>query len=41
MCFGRVVLESAFRDLVTIFATEEAKVVVHLTVAFLLGQLAT
>jgi hypothetical protein len=27
----------AFRDLVTTFATEEAKVVVHLTLAFLLS----
>jgi D-serine dehydratase len=40
-CFGRVVLKSAFRDLVTTFATEEAKVVIHPTLAFLLGQLAT
>jgi hypothetical protein len=35
MCFGRVVLEVAIRDLVTAFAAEEAKVVVHLTLAFL------
>jgi hypothetical protein len=41
MGFGRVVLEFAIRDLVTTFATEEAKVVVHLMLAFLLGQLAT
>jgi hypothetical protein len=40
-CFGRVVLETAFRDLVTTFATEEAKVVVHLILAFLLSKLAT
>jgi hypothetical protein len=37
MCFGRVVLELTFRDLMTAFATEEAKVVVHLTLAFLLS----
>jgi hypothetical protein len=41
MCFGRVVLKLAFGDLVTTFATEEAKVVVHLMLVFLLGQLAT
>jgi hypothetical protein len=37
MCFGRVVLDVAIRDLVTAFAAEEAKVVVHPTLAFLLS----
>jgi hypothetical protein len=37
MGFGRVVLELAFGDFVTAFATEEAKVVVYLTLAFLLS----
>jgi hypothetical protein len=37
MGFGRVVLEFAIGDLVTTFATEEAKVVVHSMLAFLLS----
>jgi hypothetical protein len=39
--FGRVILESAFGDFVTAFATEETKVVNHPMLAFLLSQLAT
>jgi hypothetical protein len=35
--FGRVVLEFSIRDLVTAFATEKAKVVIHLILAFLLS----
>jgi hypothetical protein len=41
MGFGRVVLETAIGDLVTTFATEEAKVIVYLTLVFLLSQLTT